>query len=173
MQRETPLCCVRYKPFYHCRGTPYPSNGRKFLHMNAVFIVDAHRVPRFPVSPGMARRLLRTQQAAVLRRYPFTLILKHAAPPLPPVEMRLKIDPGSKTTGLALLQGHVVVWAAELQHRSGGIVEALRTRRGVRRSRRQRHTRYRAPRFNNRTRAPGWLAPSLMSRVHNLSLIHI
>src|SRR5205823_4866828 len=46
--------------------------------------------------------------------------------------------------------------------------KALMTRRGVRRSRRLRHTRYRAPRFKNRRRSSGWLPPSLLSRVQNV-----
>ena len=41
-------------------------------------------------------------------------------------------------------------------------------RRAIRRSRRQRNTRYRKPRFDNRRRSDGWLAPSLQSRVDNV-----
>ncbi len=48
------------------------------------------------------------------------------------------------------------------------IKKALDDRRAVRRSRRARHTRYRKPKFDNRRRPKGWLAPSLMSRVDNL-----
>jgi len=86
----------------------------------------------------------------------------------PAPTLRLKIDPGSKTTGLALLDGPCLLWAAELQHRGQRIKAALDARRAVRRSRRQRHTRYRAPRCDNRTRPDGWLAPSLWSRVCNV-----
>ncbi|TMC20536.1 MAG: hypothetical protein E6J34_12435 [Chloroflexi bacterium] len=45
---------------------------------------------------------------------------------------------------------------------------ALGKRRNVRRGRRQRHTRYRAPRCANRRRRAGWLPPSLLSRVKNI-----
>ena len=45
---------------------------------------------------------------------------------------------------------------------------SLDARRAVRRSRRQRHMRYRQPRFDNRTRPVGWLPPSLWSRVCNV-----
>ena len=84
--------------------------------------------------------------------------------------LRLKIDPGSKTTGVALLNETTgeVVWAAELQHRGWQIKAALDSRRAIRRSRRNRKTRYRKPRFNNRKRRKGWLPPSLMSRVYNI-----
>ncbi|MEK7486074.1 MAG: RNA-guided endonuclease IscB, partial [Planctomycetota bacterium] len=49
------------------------------------------------------------------------------------------------------------------------IRHSLESRRGVRRGRRSRHTRYRPPRFLNRTRPEGWLSPSLMSRVFNVA----
>jgi 5-methylcytosine-specific restriction endonuclease McrA len=89
---------------------------------------------------------------------------------------RLKIDPGSKTTGLAILNDSTgeVAWAAELQHQGQQIKKSLSSRRAIRRSRRNRKTRYRKPRFNNRTRPKGkatkvyWLPPSLMSRVYNI-----
>jgi len=67
---------------------------------------------------------------------------------------RLKLDPGSKTTGQ-------VVWAAELTHRGQAIRNALLARRARRRSRRQRKTRYRPARLLNRRRPSGWLVPSL------------
>jgi 5-methylcytosine-specific restriction endonuclease McrA len=44
----------------------------------------------------------------------------------------------------------------------------LADRRALRRSRRSRKTRYRAPRFDHRTRPAGWLPPSLKSRVDNV-----
>jgi hypothetical protein len=45
---------------------------------------------------------------------------------------------------------------------------ALLKRATTRRSRRQRHTRYRKPRFLNRRRSKGWLPPSLISRLCNV-----
>ena len=44
----------------------------------------------------------------------------------------------------------------------------MKYRASLRRGRRSRKTRYRAPRFLNRTRAPGWLPPSLQHRVDTL-----
>jgi RRXRR protein len=61
-----------------------------------------------------------------------------------------------------------VVWAAELSHRGHAIKERLDARRGVRRGRRQRHTRYRQARFDHRRRRSGWVPPSLESRVANV-----
>jgi 5-methylcytosine-specific restriction endonuclease McrA len=79
----------------------------------------------------------------------------------------VKLDPGSKTTGIAVVHEVIgrAVFAAELTHRGQAIRDALLTRRAVRRSRRQRKTRYRPARFDNRRRPKGWLAPSLLHRV--------
>jgi 5-methylcytosine-specific restriction endonuclease McrA len=135
--------------------------------LGKVFLVDTNKQPLDPVHPGWARKLLNTGQAAVFRRYPFTLILKKEVAEEVAWPLRLKLDPGSKTTGLALVddQSGEVVFAAELTHRGQQIKNTLHARRAVRRSRRQRKTRYRAPRFDNRRRPKGWLAPSLESRI--------
>lgn len=53
----------------------------------------------------------------------------------------------------------------ELAHRGRQISEALTARRAFRRRRRGANLRYRAPRFLNRTKPNGWLAPSLQHRV--------
>jgi 5-methylcytosine-specific restriction endonuclease McrA len=138
--------------------------------MSYVFLVDTNRKPLNPVHPGEARYMLKAGKAAVLKRFPFTIILKYTVdqPTLEP--LRVKIDPGSKTTGIAVVNDATgkVVFAAELSHRGQAIRNALLSRRGVRRGRRARHTRYRKPRWQNRTRPKGWLAPSLMSRVSNV-----
>jgi 5-methylcytosine-specific restriction endonuclease McrA len=138
--------------------------------MSKVFVIDTDQQPLTPVHPGRARLLLTAGKAAVYRRYPFTLILKHKVEQPTPAPLRLKIDPGAKTTGLALVDdaSGEVVWAAELTHRAAQIKKALDKRRSVRRDRRSRRTRYRAPRFNNRRRRAGWLPPSLLSRVANI-----
>ena len=67
--------------------------------MSHVFVLDHERRPLNPVPPGQARRLLSQGHAAVVRRSPFTLILKAAKPDVSVAPLRLKIDPGSKTTG--------------------------------------------------------------------------
>lgn len=138
--------------------------------MSKVFVLDAQKQPLDPVHPGRARLLLKEGRAAVYRRFPFTIILKREVeqPALHP--LRLKIDPGSKTTGLALVDdaSGEVVWAAMLRHRGDQIKRGMDKRRAARRSRRCRKTRYRAPRFANRRRRGGSLPPSLQSRVCNV-----
>ena len=132
---------------------------------NFVFVIDAQTRPLAPIHPGFARRLLKQKQAALYRKFPFTLILKESRPDLIRPDLKLKIDPGSRVTGFAILNGAQVIWAAELTHRGQAIKDALLSRRQRRRGRRNRHTRYRQPRFSNRTRPQGWLAPSLEHRV--------
>ncbi|HDN26418.1 MAG TPA: HNH endonuclease [Thioploca sp.] len=124
-----------------------------------------------PCHPARARKLLKKRKAAVLRRYPFTIILKHrVGGDLQPVE--IKFDPGSRTTGIALVghfdRGSEVIWAGNLNHRGLQIKSNLDSRRSIRRSRRNRKTRYRPARFLNRRRPKGWLPPSLWSRVDNV-----
>ncbi len=138
--------------------------------MNKVFVLDTHKQPLAPCHPAKARKLLRDGQAAVYRAYPFTISLlctveEPVAPPL-----RVKIDPGSKVSGLAIVNDATgeIVWAAELEHRGEPIRAALAQRANVRGSRRGRKTRYRKPRFLNRRRRAGWLPPSVASRVANV-----
>lgn len=138
--------------------------------MSNVFVVDTNKQPLNPVHPGRARLLLTQDKAAVLKRYPFTIILKTAIETPEVAPLRVKIDPGSKTTGIAIVNdaSGEVVFAAELTHRGQAIKAALDDRRASRRSRHQRHTRYRKARFLNRCKPEGWLAPSLESRIHNI-----
>src|SRR5437879_5517141 len=138
--------------------------------MSYVFVIDTDKRPLNPVHPGHARRLLTAGQAAVWRRYPFTIILKQALPYVAVAPLRLKIDPGSRTTGVALVndaRGQVIV-AAEITHRGQQIRDRLLARRALRHSRRSRQTRYRPARHDNRRRPAGWLPPSLESRVQNI-----
>ncbi len=134
---------------------------------NRVFVLDTNLKPLAPCHPARARKLLGQEKAAVYRRFPFTIILTYTVD-ASPQPAQLKVDPGSKTTGMVIVQHGRVVWAAELDHSGQRIKVALESRRAIRRARRGRKTRYRKPRFLNRTRAKGWLAPSLKSRVDNL-----
>jgi 5-methylcytosine-specific restriction endonuclease McrA len=138
--------------------------------MSYVLVVDHEKRPCAPVHPGRARHLLNRGRAAVWRRYPFTIILKPGEQADEPAPLRLKIDPGSKTTGFALVYDETgqVMRAAELTHRGQQVKARLDQRRACRRSRCQRHTRYRQVRFANRRRRPGWLLPSLESRISNI-----
>lgn len=141
----------------------------------SVFVLDRHKRPLMPCSEKRARLMLERGRARVARRYPFTIRLVDrsvADSRLQPV--RIKLDPGSKTTGFAAVrdaggnQGSAVLFLGELQHRGRQISEALTARRAMRRRRRG-NLRYRPARFDNRTKPKGRLAPSLQHRVDTVS----
>lgn len=124
-----------------------------------------------PCSEKRARLLLQRGRARVVRIVPFTIRLVdrlHEQSEVRP--LRLKIDPGSKVSGLALIDDAKarVLWGADLEHRGHQIHQRMLARRQLRRARRYRKTRYRKPRFLNRRRPEGWLPPSLESRVQNI-----
>ena len=134
-----------------------------------VFVLDKSKKPLSPCHPAKARKLLKQGRAVIHKKYPFTIHLRDTISndEENKQEYRLKIDYGSKITGLAILQGNKVIWLAELHHKSN-IKYNLDARRGFRRRRRNANLRYRKPRFNNRKRKKGWLPPSLQSKVDNI-----
>lgn len=135
-------------------------------------VLNADRTPLSPTHPANARKLLKSGKAAVFRVRPFVIILKRQIERPAPCPVEMKIDPGSKRTGIALVQqnqtGKRVVFALELEHRGEMIRKGIQQRSSYRRGRRSRNTRYRQPRFLNRVRTEGWLAPSIKSRVSNI-----
>ncbi|MGB0386207.1 MAG: RNA-guided endonuclease IscB [Ardenticatenaceae bacterium] len=140
---------------------------------NRVFVLDKNKKPLMPCRPARARRLLSRGRAAVYRLNPFTIIIKDRTSETCVLQkVSVKFDPGSRTTGLALVanfaKGQTLIWAANLAHRGHLITERMQKRSNVRKSRRSRKVRHRKKRFKNRSRPKGWLAPSLRSRVLNV-----
>lgn len=135
---------------------------------NYVFVIDQHKKQLDPVHPRRARRLLEKGRAAIFRMFPFTIILKRVIDNPIVQQCQIKIDPGSKITGFALVRNGEVIWGMELEHRGEQIKSKLLERRSIRRNRRNRKTRYRQPRFLNRKRPDGWLPPSLKHRVETI-----
>lgn len=139
--------------------------------MNSVFVLSNTKKQLMPCRSARARQLLTKGKAAVYRMQPFTIILKDRDDgDTQPVEV--KVDPGSKVTGLALVghfeqQGAVVLFGANINHRGQAMKNNLESRASLRRGRRGRKTRYRQARFLNRARKSGWLPPSVESRVGN------
>ena len=141
-------------------------------NFNKVLVLDTNRKPLMPCYPARAKKLLASGRASVFRRYPFTIILHDRTVEESVLqEVEVKIDQGSKTTGVALVvygvTGPAVSFAAHIEHRTN-IKSGLDSRRAVRRSRRHRKTRYRQTRFLNRTKPKGWLPPSLVSKAENI-----
>ena len=134
-----------------------------------VFVLDKSKKPLDMISNAKARILLKNKLAVVDKVYPFTIRLKDNSCGSRDKAYTVKLDPGSRTTGVAITDDKgSVVMLAELEHRGHVVKKNLDSRRAVRRSRRQRKTRYRASRFNNRTKPEGWLAPSVKSRADNV-----
>ena len=154
-------------------GPPPSPRGQEQSGVTRVFVLSKRGEPLMPCHPARARELLRKGRAVVVRRYPFVIRLKHNPDRLGIQPVVIKLDPGAKTTGIALVRmtssAQIVLHLAELTHRGASIRESLTQRRAFRRKRRARKTRYRAPRFDNRTRPDGWLAPSLQSRVDSVT----
>ncbi len=143
----------------------------------AVFVLDRRKHPLMPCSEKRARLLLARKRAVVHRLMPFTIRLRDRRQEESAVQpVVLKFDPGSKTTGIALArlqdtsagEVHHALHLAELSHRGQAVHQALLQRAGYRRRRRSVNLRYRSPREALRRRAPGWLPPSLRSRIGNV-----
>lgn len=133
--------------------------------MQYVYVLSQYGEPLMPCSPRKARILLKTQKATVIRRTPFTIRLLYGSSGYKqPVS--LGVDAGSKTIGLSATTTSRELYRGELKPRND-VVDLLSTRRELRRSRRNRKTRYRAPRFNNRVHSKhkGWLAPSVEVKI--------
>ncbi|MFZ3499520.1 RNA-guided endonuclease IscB [Streptomyces sp. 5.8] len=151
--------------------TPNPEVGEKAREGHpAVFVLDKHGHPLQPTAPARARKLLDQGRAVVARHTPFVIRLKDRTVSESQVDgVEMGIDPGSKHTGIAVFTSmdgeRRGLYAVELAHRGGVIRDKLTARAAYRRGRRTRNLRYRAPRFSNRARPKGWLAPSLRHRV--------
>ena len=133
-----------------------------------VYIQNRFGKPLMPTKDHrMVRLLLRQGKAKVVKRNPFTVRLKvQTKEYVQPVT--LGVDAGSKHIGLSACTEEEELFCAELRPRND-VVNLLSTRREFRRARRNRKTRYRAPRFDNRVHSKnkGWLAPSVEVKIHN------
>ncbi|MCW2917748.1 MAG: endonuclease domain protein [Actinomycetia bacterium] len=106
----------------------------------------------------------------VARHTPFVIRLKDRTVADSSVRgVQVGIDPGSKHTGISVFitsgGSRAGMYSIQLDHRGGQIRDKLASRAALRRGRRSRNLRHRAPRFLNRTKPKGWLAPSLRHRV--------
>ena len=112
---------------------------------------------------GFIRRALKEGKAKVVKRCPFTIqLLYETGNEIQ--DLTLGVDAGSKHIGVSVTSETKEVYAAEVELRTD-IVNNLSTRREFRRTRRNRKTRYRKPRFQNRKKNEGWLAPSVQAKV--------
>ena len=130
-----------------------------------VYVISRLGHPLMPCSPAKAHHLLDDKKAKVVKRMPFTIRLLYGSTKyIQPII--LGVDAGSKTIGLSASTAKGEVFAAEVMPRND-VVENLSTRREFRRARRNRTTRYRKPRSDNRVRSnhERWLAPSVKVKI--------
>ena len=130
-----------------------------------VFVLNMRGQPLMPCSPPKARKLLRAGKAVPVRRTPFVIQLT-----VPTGETKqpitLGVDAGYKHVGLSATTAKEELLASEVELWQD-VTGLLSDRLALRRARRNRKTRYRAPRFDNRVRSKhkGWLAPSVENRI--------
>lgn len=152
--------------FYFAKAHKAEAKKGKLL---MVFVLNRSKKPLDMISHAEARILIKKKLAVIHKVYPFTIRLRDNSCVGNDRSYTVKIDPGSKHTGVAITDNKdSVVMLAEIEHRGHIIKKNLDSRRAVRNSRRQRKTRYRPARFLNRTKPKGWLAPSVKSRADNV-----
>ena len=145
-----------------------------------VYVLDINGKPLMPTERhGKVRRLLKERKAKAVKKTPFTIqLLYNSTRYTQPVT--LGVDAGSKHIGLSASTETKELLAWDVQCRTD-IPELISTRREARQARRNRKTRYRAPRFKNRARSSqnqvhpeqkdaqykqkGWLAPSVEHKI--------
>jgi N6-L-threonylcarbamoyladenine synthase len=139
-----------------------------------VYILNNQGKPIMPCKPSKARKLLKQNKAKVVNKDPFAIQLLYGSSGYKQ-PITLGIDAGSKFIGISATTDKKELFGAETELRND-IVDLLSDRRQYRRSRRNRTTRYRQPRFLNRvsTKKEGWLAPSILNKIQtHLNIIKI
>jgi len=126
-----------------------------------VYVLDKHGNPLMPCKPAIARLLLKDGNAKVKQKIPFTIKLLVDTTDYTQ-EVIAGMDTGSKTIGCAVIANGKVVYQSEVQVRQD-VSSKMEQRKMYRRSRRGRKTRYRKPRWQNRSSMR--LAPSIKSKV--------
>ena len=112
-----------------------------------VFVLNMRGKPLMPCSPAKARHMLKADKAFVVRRTPFTIKLTIATGETKQ-DVTLGVDAGARHVGISATTEKEEVFASEVALRQD-ITGLLADRLAFRRARRNRKTRYRAPRFNN------------------------
>ena len=129
-----------------------------------IYVLNSKGVPLMPTSRhGKVRHLLRDKKAIIVRYHPFTIQLtKEKSNEVQ--EVSLGVDTGYENIGLSVTTKDKVLFELKAILRTD-IVNNISSKRQIRRTRRNRKTRYRKARFNNRKRIKGWLPPSVKTRL--------
>ena len=133
-----------------------------------VYVISKNGTPVMPTNNhAKVRLLLKYGKAKIVKRTPFTILLLTSSKTYRQ-NITLGVDADSKHVGMSATTEKKELFSAELNPRND-VVELLSTRRELRCSRRNRKTRYRKARFNNRVHSKhkGWLAPSVEVKIWN------
>ena len=146
-----------------------------------VITLDKHKKPLGFTTEKRARQLMEQKRACIYRTYPMIIIMKDidVREKVAPPSCRIKIDPGSAYTGIAIIEENTnkVCLYMQIEHRGYDVKGNLDIRRIIRKNRRSRETWYRRPKFGNQTgdggtyqssREEGWLPPSIKSIANNI-----
>ena len=130
-----------------------------------VYVQNIYSLPLMPCTEAKARHLLEEHKAVIVNYTPFTIRLNFVVDDITE-PVTLGVDAGYKSIGISATTESKVLFEAEVTLRDD-VTKLLTARREFRRSRRNRKTRHRAPRFDNRVHSKhkGWLAPSVENRI--------
>ena len=131
-----------------------------------VYVLNKDGQPLMPTERcGKVRRLLKSNEAKVVKRCPFTIQLLYVAEQYTH-PITLGVDAGYKHIGLSATTNKTELYSGEVELRSD-IGLLLSTRKQFRKIRRNRKTRYRKPRFLNRVsyKKECLLAPSVRQKI--------
>lgn len=132
------------------------------LRVPVVYVLNMRGKPLMPTSPRKARKLLKNGKAKVVKLTPFTIqMMQSTGETVQPVT--LGVDSGFKHIGISAVSEKKELYASEVILRDD-IVKLISERSMYRRNRRNRKTWYRKPRFLNRSKPKGWLAPSIQNK---------
>ena len=149
---------ITYKLLQHWLRLHHPKGERNLR----VFVINQRKEPLMPCAQQKARKLLKNGKAKIYKREPFTIQLLVQTGESKQ-KINLGVDAGSKFVGLSATTDRKELFSAEYKLRND-IVDLISTRRQNRRARRNR-LRYREPRFQNRKKNKGWLAPSIQHKI--------
>lgn len=131
-----------------------------------VYVLSKTGQPLMPTeNHAKVRVLLKQQKARVITNCPFTIqLLYKSTTYTQPIS--LGIDAGSKHIGVSATTESRALYESDVTLRND-IADLLSARRALRHTRRNRKTRYRKARFDNRVHGKnkGWLAPSVRQKI--------
>ena len=162
LNREDTLSVASLKTGINLSDVNQLRKERQNLRVS-VYVLNMRGEPLMPTTPRTARLLLKGGKAKVKTRTPFTIQLLSATGEAKQ-DITLGIDSGYEYIGISAITEKKELYSAEVTLRTD-MVKLNSERRQYRRARRSRNTRYRQPRFDNRKKPDGWLAPSIQHKL--------